>query len=245
MRNFIHISETDSTNLMMLRKHENGENINGSVISTDFQNAGKGLDTNKWHSSKAQNLLFSLAIKPDFLAPSEQFLITKIISLSLAEVLSHFLPGATIRIKWPNDIYVHNKKIAGILISNIISGNSFEFSIIGIGLNVNETKFPDWIPNPVSMFQIFGKEFDRDSLLPEIIATIDKGFKQVRMHKDFDLFDEKYLDKLLYFKEWHNYIINGVLKSARIIGITGFGQLMLETENGEINICDLKEVVFL
>lgn len=229
----------------MLRMHSNGNDIHGSVISTDFQTAGKGLDTNRWHSSKAENLLYSMAVKPDFLMPSAQFLITKIISLSIVEVLSEFLPDVNIRIKWPNDIYVQKKKIAGILVSNIISGNSFEFSIIGIGLNVNESEFPEWIPNPVSMSQISGKKFDRDSLLLKITDSIDKGVAQLKGERSLDLFDQKYVDKLLYYNEWHNYLINGICETGKIVGVSEFGQLLLERESGEINTYDLKEVVFL
>lgn len=244
-RKFTHLEETDSTNLLMLRKQSAGENIEGLVISTDYQTEGKGLDTNRWHSSRTQNLLFSMCIKPDFLAPSQQFLITKVVSLSMVEALADYLPHSSIHIKWPNDIYVNNRKIAGMLISNFISGRTFEFSIIGVGLNVNEKDFPSWIPNPVSMAQITGITYNRSSLLHQITKSFEKWIDRLQHANDLALIDQKYLDSLLHYKEWHNFLIKGVNETAKITGVSEFGHLEMENKNGEISTFDLKEVIFL
>lgn len=244
-RKFIHLEETDSTNLLMVRKQSVGENIERLVISTDYQTEGKGLDTNRWHSSRAKNLLFSMCIKPAFLEPSRQFLITKVISLSMLEVLSDHLPQSTVKIKWPNDIYVNNRKIAGMLISNFISGRAFELSIIGIGLNVNENDFPAWIPNPVSMTQVTGKIYDRHSLLLHITKSFEKLIDQLRNADNLALIDQKYLDALLYFNEWHDFIIKGAFETGKITGVSEFGHLIVESKNGVISTCELKEIVFL
>jgi BirA family transcriptional regulator, biotin operon repressor / biotin---[acetyl-CoA-carboxylase] ligase len=244
-RKFIHLEETDSTNLLMVRKQSAGENIEGLVISTDYQSEGKGLETNRWHSSRAKNLLFSMCIKPGFLEPSRQFLITKVISLSMLEVLSDHLPQSTVKIKWPNDIYVNNRKIAGMLISNFISGRAFEFSVIGIGLNVNEADFPAWIPNPISMTQITGKIYDRHSLLLHITKSFEKWIELLRNADDLFIIESQYLDALLYFNEWHDFIIKDTHEKGKIIGVSEFGQLRVESKNGVISTCDLKEIVFL
>ena len=140
----IHIEKTDSTNtLARSLANESREDI---LITTDFQTAGRGQRGNSWESEQGKNLLFSLIIHPQDIPASQQFILCQHISLALCEVLRNYTNN--ISIKWPNDIYWDNKKIAGILIEHDIEGGYLARTIIGIGLNVNQTNFS-------SLFQLY------------------------------------------------------------------------------------------
>ena len=132
----IHISETNSTNnyLQSLCSKQKVEEL--TVVVADFQTSGRGQRGNSWESDSGKNLLFSIVIFPEFLEARRQFLISQIISLAIKEELDTYTTD--ISIKWPNDIYWHDKKIAGILIENVLSGSTFSRAIIGMGLNINQ-----------------------------------------------------------------------------------------------------------
>jgi len=126
------LSSTNSTAWLMVREKELPE---GTVISANFQTAGKGQHGNRWESERGKNLLFSIILYPSSVSPDEQFLISMSISLGICDFLKHFL--SDIKIKWPNDIYVNGGKIAGILIENSIIGQTIEYTVAGIGININ------------------------------------------------------------------------------------------------------------
>ena len=144
----------------------------GTIIITDDQFSGKGQRGNVWHSEIGQNLTFSIILKPEFLSPKDQFAITMITSLALKNCLEDWLPGE-IDIKWPNDIYFKGKKIAGLLIENVLRGNGFESCVIGIGLNVNQNKFGFGL-NATSM----ALELGSDQQLNDVFNSLMKYFDQ-------------------------------------------------------------------
>ena len=162
----IHIEETDSTN-RWLKAHGEGT----MVVVADYQTAGKGCGTNSWESERGKNLTFSMLIHPTDIPASQQFRITEVVSVALCEVLEQYI-GA-VSIKWPNDIYMGDKKICGVLIENRLQGNVIVDSIIGIGLNVNQTEFVSDAPNPVSLRQLLGREIDREALLHDFLETLE------------------------------------------------------------------------
>ena len=162
----IHIDETDSTNRWL---KENGE---GTMVAVaDYQTAGKGCGTNSWESERGKNLTFSMLIHPTDIPASQQFRITEVVSVALCEVLEQYI--GDVSIKWPNDIYMGDKKICGVLIENRLQGNVIVDSIIGIGLNVNQTEFVSDAPNPVSLRQLLGREIDREALLHDFLETLE------------------------------------------------------------------------
>ena len=169
----IHIDETDSTNRWL---KENGE---GTMVAVaDYQTAGKGCGTNSWESERGKNLTFSMLIHPTDIPASQQFRITEVVSVALCEVLERYLLTVPelaegLSIKWPNDIYMGDKKICGVLIENRLQGNVIVDSIIGIGLNVNQTEFVSDAPNPVSLRQLLGREIDREALLHDFLETLE------------------------------------------------------------------------
>ena len=169
----IHIDETDSTNCWL---KENG--VGTMVVTTDYQTAGKGCGTNSWESERGKNLTFSMLIHPTDIPASQQFRITEVVSVALCEVLERYLLTVPelaegLSIKWPNDIYMGDKKICGVLIENRLQGNVIVDSIIGIGLNVNQTEFVSDAPNPVSLRQLLGREIDREALLHDFLETLE------------------------------------------------------------------------
>lgn len=232
-----------STNETLHALYAAGEADDGFVVSTKFQTAGKGLASNSWHSSAGQNLLVSVGLRFPHLLPEQQFEITKIVSLAVVQTVRFFVPEAALHIKWPNDIYLGNGKVAGMLISHIISGNHLEYTIIGLGLNVNEAQFPSWIPRPVSMSQLAHQYFEVEAVRDHWLQTLSSVVQEHQVNAA--QVDAAYLAHLLNFGKRSEYLLNGDRISATIRGVDRYGMLLLETDDGQTRKCDLKELVFL
>jgi len=174
----IWLETVDSTNEEAKRHISTLDNL--SVLSVSYQTQGKGQRSNRWLSEPGCNLLISIVMKPSeiwgkgCLEAKDQFTVSRITAESVVELLGcHDIEA---RIKLPNDIYVGDNKICGILIENGIKGNLLEYSIIGIGLNVNQTTFDAALPNPVSMSSITGRTYDLSCLLDRFMDIfIDKA----------------------------------------------------------------------
>ena len=145
----IRLHTVGSTNDYMIEQIRNGNiNLEGTIVIADEQTSGKGMDINIWESEPGKNLTFSIFFKPDFLRADQQFLLNKSISLGVYDFIKSLVTHQKVTIKWPNDIYVGDKKIAGILINNTIAGNELFYSVAGIGVNINQQKFPGSCPQP-------------------------------------------------------------------------------------------------
>ncbi len=214
----------------------------GSIYSSLFQSAGKGIGQNKWESEKGQNLLFSLVLYPSFLPVENQFLISKAVSLGIA----NYIQAKTnyIKIKWPNDIYYKDKKIAGILIENSIKGSNLNSSIIGIGFNLNQAEFKSDAPNPASLHQITKKTYSIDQELIKIRTNIRFFYDKLKAGK-LEEINQEYLKCLYRFNEIHEFKTGNEIFKARITGINEYGHLQLTTENNEIREYGFKETEFV
>lgn len=239
----IRLPETESTNTYALQLLSQQRPENGCVIITDHQTKGKGQDTSSWESEKGKNLTFSIILYPGFTA-DQQFVFNKAISLGIYDFLKTELPEHTVSIKWPNDIYIGNKKACGILIQNSVTGNKLDFVVVGIGMNVNQTVFKSDAPNPVSLQMITGIEYDLDIVLEKLLECIFKRYSQVNPETN-QIIDNEYHKALYRLMEWHEYLVKSNKVTARITGTNEYGQLLLEVEGGEIMVCDLKEVKFI
>lgn len=167
------IAETDSTNNLLRDKYLDAENL--FTVSAGFQTAGRGQQGNGWESERDKNLLFSTLLRDWHIPVSRQFILNQIVSLSLFHTVRMLLPGTLQRqlaVKWPNDLYFADRKLAGILIENIWQGSEVSRSIAGIGLNVNQTVFCSSAPNPVSLCQITGAEYECDSILQRFLLIL-------------------------------------------------------------------------
>ncbi len=232
-----------STNTKALELLADDKLDEGSVVITDFQEAGKGLDANSWESEKGKNLLMSFLVYPRYIKPEKQFLLNKIVSLAVVDVVREFLPKKELKIKWPNDVYVGDKKICGILINNLIKGNEMTSSVIGVGLNVNQTEFLSDAPNPVSMKNISEKEYDLEAVFVRFCDFLNRRCRGLMQDKE--RINQDYLSHLYRFGKYALYKIATKEVEARITGIDSYGRLCLETRDARKYTCDLKEVEFI
>ena len=223
-----------------------GEEIpEGTVVIAENQVAGRGQRGNLWVSEPGKNLTLSVVLKPKFLSPSDQFELSKAISVGIASYLREVLTVnmSAIRIKWPNDIYVGSDKICGILVENTIGGLRISHSIVGIGLNVNQEKFDSDLRNPTSMKLTGGKLFDINLVKNKLCSFLDKRYIDLR-NGAYQKIDEEYLEFLYKYQEWGAFEVNGKAIVGKITGVTKSGKLILELEDGKEIQCDFKEVTF-
>ena len=225
------LDETVSTN-QWLRDHDGPHDM---VVWTDFQSAGRGCGSNSWESERGKNLLFSMRHHPHDLPARRQFRISMAVALALRDVLTRWLQ-TVITVKWPNDIYWQDRKMAGILIENRLKGALIDSSIIGIGLNINQREFLSDAPNPVSMCQIAGHEFDREALLADIIDEMERRLNAV------DDLSEEYQLALYRRTGFHHYSDKDGDFEAEIAGVKPDGRIILRDTDGHERIYAFKEV---
>lgn len=215
----------------------------GDIIVAESQTAGRGQRGHTWESGKGQNLTLSAVLEPTFLPPTEQFLLSEVIALAVADTLASY--SIKTKIKWTNDIYVGDKKIAGILIEHKLQGNAIGRTIAGIGLNVNQTQFSADLPNPTSMATEQGIEFDRDEVLGRLQECIMKRYGQLQNGERATL-QSNYHTILYRLDEGHRYALaNGDTFIGTIRGVEPTGALKVEDENGKIGCYLFKEIEFL
>lgn len=239
----IQLQEVDSTNTYLRQIVTTQNLLEGDVVCSDFQTGGRGQKGNTWQSNAAENLLFSILLQPDFVEAKEQFIISQIVSVAIKNVLDKYTDG--ISVKWPNDIYRYDQKICGILIENDLCESRIMQSIIGIGLNVNQEFFDvEKAPKAVSLRQVTGRMFDRGIILTEILEEL-KHLYDIAKNNNVVIIN-KYKDSLYRKHGYHKYqLADGVVFNARIIDVELMGNLILETESGEMRRFAFKEVIFL
>lgn len=240
----LYFKELESTNLTAAELLKNKEVKEGAVIVSTYQNQGKGQEGNDWESEAGKNLLISVVLKPGFLKPEKQFALNKIVSLAVVEFVGKLLPNEVVKIKWPNDIYIGDKKVAGILITNSITGNTFDSSVVGIGINLNQKFFLSNAPNPVSVYQISRKQYDLEESLDLLLEIFNRWYKLLE-NGLFNSIDKNYLTSLYRFEEYHAFKIGAKEIEAKITDISKYGRLLLKGKNLKTYECDLKEVEFV
>lgn len=233
----IHIDETDSTNRWLVANRTEGQSP--CVVVADYQTAGRGCGTNKWESERGKNLLFSMLIHPTEIPVNKQFVVSMAVANSIAAVVAKYVEKRTVSVKWPNDIYVGDKKICGILIENRLQGGVIKDSIIGVGLNVNQLCFVSDAPNPVSMANITGRQFDREQLLRELLETFDEEWA------DLEQVHRRYLQQLYRRKGFFRYRDAYGECTAEIVTVEADGHLVLQDVDGRTNRYAFKEIQFV
>lgn len=162
----IELPSVESTNIYAMDQIRSGQAISGSAFTTDFQEKGKGQMGKFWESEKGQNILISYALRWDKTEFTNSFGLSVAVSLGVFDFLCEIAVDE-VKIKWPNDLYWRDRKAVGILIENSLRGTQIKWSVIGMGINVNQTLFKD-APNPVSLKQITGKTWDRKWLIDRL-----------------------------------------------------------------------------
>ena len=233
--NIIRISNLDSSNEYLLSLKGSDVFSEGLVIVTDYQFKGKGQLNNKWLSNKGENLLVSVLLEPN-ININHQFDICKLASLTIVDLLSSM--GIDSKIKWPNDILVNNKKIAGILINNIIKNNNIVYSIVGFGLNVNQLLFDDFYFNPTSISIELKKHFKIDLILNKLLCHL----KRNNLVSNRALTNKKYQDNLYRKDVISVYETQGLKFKGTIVGVNDLGLLLVRKKNDKIVKFNLKEI---
>ncbi len=231
-RQTVHLQETDSTN-RWLREHAT-EGIR--AVWADYQTHGRGQGGNHWESERGQNLTCSVLLQPADIPAHAQFRISMAVALAVVDALKPYA-GEELSVKWPNDIYWRDRKLAGILIENRLQGNRIEESIVGIGINVNQRQFRSDAPNPVSLWQITGRETPREDLLEDLLQRIP-----VYLGQDLKA---RYMQALYRREGLHPYRDCQGTFQASVADVEDDGHLVLQDSQGHQRRYAFKEVAFV
>ena len=236
-----------STNTYLRELNGGDPEYDYEVAVADFQTAGRGQKGNTWESEQGKNLLFSILAHPKDIKVQEQFFISQAIALAVSDsVIAAAGPeyAAGFTVKWSNDIYYKDCKMAGILIENTLQGSSILDTVVGVGLDVNQEVFVSDAPNPISLKNITGQEFDRDALLGDIverfIGYMERTSEQDRAHVDL-----LYRERLYRREGYYPFRDADGRFEACIEGIRPDGCLMLLTLSGEHRVYEFKQVQFI
>ena len=236
MDSVFHFSQLDSTNLLlkqwMASKNDAKEEetpANFTIVYADFQTAGRGRQSNGWFSESGKNLLMSVLIYPH-LPVEAQFHVSMQTALALSDYLRQNVGLSAVSVKWPNDIYVGDKKIAGILIEHAIRARMISHSIIGIGLNLNQEQFPDNLPNPTSVWLECGKQ----TAIEESALAI-RSCLQRRMTTDAETNRKDYLEQLYLRDRTARFRVKETGESFEgiIRGIDRFGRIIISRDQSD------------
>lgn len=204
----------------------------GAVIACRCQTAGRGQRGNSWEAEPGRNLTFSLLLRPSVIGPAGSFRMSMLVAIAVAESLEQAMPGQHVSVKWPNDIYVGDMKICGILIENSFSANRIDRAIVGIGINVNQTEFRSDAPNPVSMTMLTGRTYDLGNLLGDVTRHIIETFDSYEAAPDDDDLSRRYHARLWRrhgLHRWHDALTGEDITAAmRDVALTG--HLTLDTD---------------
>ena len=233
------LPSTNTTAASLIKKDNLQE---GTIVYTNHQSAGRGYSGNSWHSDEGKNLLISLILYPTFINPEDEFIISMTISLGICDFLLRSVPECAI--KWPNDIYVKNDKIAGILIDGSLTGNKIEYVIAGIGLNVNQEIFPGSIPNPVSLRMLTGKSHDLAWCLEMLASDLDKRYKQL-IAGESAIIKREYVSMIYRLNAWGEFRDSNGIFSGKVLTVHDDGQIVIERQDGSQRKYYFKEMEFI
>jgi len=234
--------ECYSTNDLAREFLNNNECNDVVVFAAHKQISGRGQGSNKWCSDDYKNITCSIIVKPVNILMHEQFYISMITSLAARELL--LLHNITSTIKWPNDIYVNNNKIGGILIEHNIIGSYVTNSIIGIGFNINQSTFPDTIPNPTSLYNELKNTFNVEEELSILVNFFNKWLALLNSGEKEMIYNE-YLRSLFGFNEWRNFKADNTVFSGKIINVETTGEIKIIDKKNNTNGYFFKEIEFI
>jgi len=225
----IELDSVNSTNAYAQKYLSENSNDGIILITTKDQKEGKGQFENKWESESGKNLTCSIVFKPKHIVAHQQFYISQAISLGIKKTLDTIVDNVSI--KWPNDIYVGNKKICGILIENQLMGSTINHSIIGIGLNVNQIAFKSNAPNPTSLSLETKKTFNLSEIRDSLVANILSYFFEIDEYQNFEDIAHDYQNSMFLKDSKALFVRNNETFYATIKGVTEIGKLILEIDS--------------
>ena len=211
----------------------------GCTVITDFQSAGRGQRGNQWEGAPAENLMLSVVWQPTFLAATDQFQLSQAVALGVHDWAAKLLgPDARLRLKWPNDLYYGYQKLGGILIENTLNGAKIQYSIVGIGLNINQQAFP--LPTATSFWAVTGRAYAREALAARLLESLERRYLQLRAGQVGQL-RQSYLQALYRYQETHLFLVDGRQVSGQIVGVEEDGRLAVAIGN-ELRRFGLQEI---
>lgn len=241
------LDKADSTNdvlMNLLREHPSTPQL-FSIMALE-QTSGRGQRGNSWFARPNSELTCSILLRDGSISPSKQYAVSEFAAYGLLKTIARYLPEEKKRklsIKWPNDIYYEDKKIAGILIEHSITGETIDYSVIGIGLNLNEVNFPSDIPNPISLRQITSEQYDPEEVLLRLIKRFGFMIDEFLLGNYAEVHRE-YMLRLFRRKGFHPFKDYEGGFCASIKDVLPTGQIVLLREDGTESIYAFKEVVF-
>ncbi|MEM9022424.1 MAG: biotin--[acetyl-CoA-carboxylase] ligase [Bacteroidota bacterium] len=241
-RHIVRLERIASTNVYAQERIRGERLPEGTVIVARDQTAGKGQKGNRWETAPGMNLTCSLVFYPRFLPVTQQFCLTKCVSLAVRDTLQEFTKEV-VRIKWPNDLYAGNRKIGGILIENSLRGSQLQHAVVGIGINVNQTRFPDTLPGAISLQHLTGNVVDLEEILELLCVRLEANYLALKAR--IDAFDASYLEAQFGWDAWRPYRFDGTVSRAKIRKVDQEGRLVLELPDGTERPFRHREVVYI
>ena len=242
-QNIVYLPSCQSTNEEAAHLLSRGNVPEGTIIVTDKQTQGRGQRGNQWEAQAGQNLTFSLVLMPVFLSATEQFWLNMAVSLAVQDALLPLLPNGRLTIKWPNDVYVDDKKLGGVLIENTLQGYALSHSVVGIGLNVNQISFNVLTATSLLLESPAPVDYSLPGLLTALAGQLEKRYLQLRAgHRDE--LRATYLQQLYRHQEPHTYIADDQLFTGTIVDLDITGRLGILTKS-VIRYFAFKEVAFV
>jgi BirA family transcriptional regulator, biotin operon repressor / biotin---[acetyl-CoA-carboxylase] ligase len=244
-RQIIWLKETNSTNEYLAREIKRDTFIeNGTIVIADYQKSGRGNGKHLWESESGKNLLLSMFYKPAGMNSDRQFYLNMAVAMGVHSTIQNFVHHQKITVKWPNDLYINDKKVGGILLQHTVSGGQILYSIIGIGLNVNQMHFLSDAPNPASLKNFADDDLDLKECFSAMCYELDR-YLYMLGEGEFSALKTSYLSVLYAMGELRKYWYGDETIDARITGISEYGALVLEKTDGKLITCDLGDVKFI
>ncbi len=239
-KNLVYVPQCHSTNTLAAELGQKVGTAEGTVVITDFQSAGRGQRGNSWESEPGQNLTFSLILRPTFLAARDQFKLNESVSVAIAEFAASLL-DVPVHVKWPNDVLADDTKICGILVENHVVGEQLPYSIVGIGLNVNQSQFA--APRASSIAALSGRRYELDTLFADLLGAIEAAYLDLRTGNWSDI-SSRYEARLYKKDVPHTFASLDRHFMGIIRGVNKEGRLRVEDDHGE-KVFGLKEIQYL
>ena len=248
----LELDEVDSTN-SFLRHLDTPGDRRMTLVTAEYQSAGRGAGTNRWESARGENLLFSLRVMPANLPVSRMFTISEVTALVLVDAMNAFLPTSPsegeggFSIKWPNDVYYEDSKVAGILIENDLQGTLVRSSVIGIGINVNQRRFLSDAPNPRSLADIVGHDIERRLVLEQFMEHFMLYMRKIEggNPEALDALHEDYKSRLYRHGKECKYVDEMGVFCATLVDVEPSGHLVLQDVDGRRRRYEFKEVKYI
>lgn len=239
-KDVLFLPECHSTNDKALELIRTGQAKEGSIIICDHQTRGKGQRGNSWETQAGQNLTFSLVLSPGFMDISEQFYLNMMVSNSIRKMVQDYLPE--IKVKWPNDLVVPGHgKVGGVLIENILSSNGWDYAVVGIGLNINQTQFET--QKATSLALLTGGQFSLEEIFRLLVTHLEQGYISLKKGRA-EIIRGEYLSHLFLKDQWAIFTECSREFEGKIVGVSKVGKLQMILRDGSERFFDLKEIAF-